>query len=321
MKKLHAQSTADYVVVLCVLMILLLTIAPYVRRAFSGKLKESADSFGGGEVYQNDSKLPASELTQIALNRASNSMTPPPKPGSGLPAADDVFTYADPATEAAAIPNNALLNTEKYNVYGQDPDALAQDSITYTIRCIDDMVWTWNKHYTVGRCPFCIKFTTGGFISETVNCCNLNRDVDRCSVTKTDTIKDKSLGTCEQNTKDGVAIVACILTAGLVCVDWNRWDSAICRAQCLTNAQRSGKFIWGCKDDNWIFEDEDVENCCFGEADKCRVQMGASTYEVDNNCFCRLRCRKYLSHWSGPVLIEDWRDYICGKKQDCGPTK
>ena len=50
--KNRAQSIIDYVVTFTVVVAVLLIMGYYIRNSLSGKFRESADTFGQGEVYQ-----------------------------------------------------------------------------------------------------------------------------------------------------------------------------------------------------------------------------------------------------------------------------
>lgn len=54
MKK-KAQGIADYVILLIVAVTALLIIGYYVRNVICGKLRDGADVFGQGEIYQPES--------------------------------------------------------------------------------------------------------------------------------------------------------------------------------------------------------------------------------------------------------------------------
>jgi hypothetical protein len=51
LKNKHAQSILDYIVLLVIIIAALLIMSYYIRNSLSGKMRESADVFGGGEVY------------------------------------------------------------------------------------------------------------------------------------------------------------------------------------------------------------------------------------------------------------------------------
>lgn len=46
------QAMLDYVILTAIVIAVLLIMGYYVRNSLSGKLRESADVFGGGEVYE-----------------------------------------------------------------------------------------------------------------------------------------------------------------------------------------------------------------------------------------------------------------------------
>ena len=47
----RAQGILDYVFALLIVIASLLIMGYYIRNSFSGKYRQTADSFGGGEVY------------------------------------------------------------------------------------------------------------------------------------------------------------------------------------------------------------------------------------------------------------------------------
>ncbi len=47
----NAQGMLDYVILLAIVISALLIIGLYVRNSISGKMREAADTFGGGETY------------------------------------------------------------------------------------------------------------------------------------------------------------------------------------------------------------------------------------------------------------------------------
>jgi hypothetical protein len=46
------QGILDYIFMLAVVVAALLVMSYYIRNSLSGKIREGADVFGGGEVYQ-----------------------------------------------------------------------------------------------------------------------------------------------------------------------------------------------------------------------------------------------------------------------------
>ena len=51
MRRNKAQSVVEYVVVILAIITALLVIGYYVKGGLSGKMREAADAYGGGEVY------------------------------------------------------------------------------------------------------------------------------------------------------------------------------------------------------------------------------------------------------------------------------
>ncbi len=51
LKNKHAQSILDYVAIFAIIIVVLLIMSYYIRNSLSGKIRESADVFGSGEVY------------------------------------------------------------------------------------------------------------------------------------------------------------------------------------------------------------------------------------------------------------------------------
>lgn len=52
LKNRQGQSILDYVFLILIVVAVLLIMGYYVRNSLSGKFREAADVFGGGEVYQ-----------------------------------------------------------------------------------------------------------------------------------------------------------------------------------------------------------------------------------------------------------------------------
>ncbi len=48
----RGQSMIDYVILTAIVIAVLLIMGYYVRNSLCGKFRESADVFGGGEVYE-----------------------------------------------------------------------------------------------------------------------------------------------------------------------------------------------------------------------------------------------------------------------------
>ena len=48
----RSQSILDYVSLIIIVIAVLLIMGYYVRNSLSGKFRQAADTFGGGEVYQ-----------------------------------------------------------------------------------------------------------------------------------------------------------------------------------------------------------------------------------------------------------------------------
>ncbi len=46
-----AQGTLDHIIFLCLIITALLVMGNYIRNSLSGKWRETADTFGKGEVY------------------------------------------------------------------------------------------------------------------------------------------------------------------------------------------------------------------------------------------------------------------------------
>lgn len=46
-----AQGTLDHIIFLCLIIAALLVMGNYIRNSLSGKWRETADTFGRGEVY------------------------------------------------------------------------------------------------------------------------------------------------------------------------------------------------------------------------------------------------------------------------------
>jgi len=53
MKNNTAQITLTYAVLIVVISLGLIIMAFYIKRAIQGRLHQSADAFGGGEVYDS----------------------------------------------------------------------------------------------------------------------------------------------------------------------------------------------------------------------------------------------------------------------------
>lgn len=52
LKNKQGQSILDYVSLILIVVAALLIMGYYIRNSLSGKFREAADVFGGGEVYQ-----------------------------------------------------------------------------------------------------------------------------------------------------------------------------------------------------------------------------------------------------------------------------